>query len=84
MVVGKPSITLLCEAAASVGAAASECVYVGDNPESDVAGAHAAGMHALLVLTGVATSVPDSADLPEHVLPSVVDLAAAFQREPGM
>src|SRR5579864_5146118 len=56
VVVGKPSITLLCEAAASVGVPASDCLYLGDNPEADVAGAHAAGMDALLVLSGVATS----------------------------
>ncbi len=75
VVVGKPSITLLCEAAASVGVPASECLYVGDNPEADVAGAHAAGMAALLVLSGVATSVEECAEPPEHVLPSVADLA---------
>ncbi len=74
VVVGKPSITLLCEAAESVGSPASECLYVGDNPEADVAGAHAAGMDALLVLTGVVTSAAESAARPEHVLPSVADL----------
>jgi HAD superfamily hydrolase (TIGR01450 family) len=78
VVVGKPSITLLCEAAASVDAPASECLYVGDNPEADVGGAHAAGMHALLVLTGVATSADQSTAAPEHVLPSVADLRAHF------
>jgi HAD superfamily hydrolase (TIGR01450 family) len=78
VVVGKPSITLLCEAAASVGAAAGECLYIGDNPEVDVGGAHAAGMDALLVLTGVATSADESAEPPEHVLPSVADLSAVF------
>jgi 4-nitrophenyl phosphatase len=78
VVVGKPSITLLCEAAGSVAQPASACVYVGDNPESDVAGAHAAGMAAALVLTGVATAADASAAAPEHVLPSVADLATMF------
>jgi 4-nitrophenyl phosphatase len=76
VVVGKPSIRLLCEAAASVHQPPSACLYVGDNPEADVAGAHAAGMDALLVLTGVATSADDCPEPPEHVLPSVADLAA--------
>ena len=76
VVVGKPSITLLCEAAESVGASASDCLYVGDNPEADVGGAHAAGMDAMLVLTGVATSANGWAEAPEHVLPSVGDLPA--------
>ncbi|TME24936.1 MAG: HAD-IIA family hydrolase [Chloroflexi bacterium] len=76
VIVGKPSITLLCEAADSVGQPADQCLYVGDNPEADVGGAHAAGMHALLVLTGVASSADESVDdPPEHVLPSVADLA---------
>jgi HAD superfamily hydrolase (TIGR01450 family) len=78
VVVGKPSITLLCEAAESVGSPASECLYVGDNPEADVAGAHAAGMDALLVLTGVATSAAECPEPPEHLLPSVADLCAMF------
>jgi HAD superfamily hydrolase (TIGR01450 family) len=74
VVVGKPSIRLLCEAADSVGQPPSACLYAGDNPEADVAGAHAAGMDALLVLTGVARSVDDGAEPPEYVLPSVADL----------
>lgn len=78
VVVGKPSITLLCEAADSVRAAASDCLYVGDNPEVDIGGAHAAGMSALLVLTGVATSADGAPEAPEYVLPSVADLARAF------
>jgi HAD superfamily hydrolase (TIGR01450 family) len=79
VVVGKPSITLLCEAAESVGSLPADCLYVGDNPEADVGGAHAAGMHALLVLTGVASSVDESLDKPEFVLPSVAALADHFQ-----
>jgi HAD superfamily hydrolase (TIGR01450 family) len=78
VVVGKPSITLLCEAAQSVGVEPSDCLYVGDNPEADIGGAHAAGMHALLVLTGVASSASEVSDAPEHVLASVADLAAIF------
>jgi HAD superfamily hydrolase (TIGR01450 family) len=76
VVVGKPSITLLCEAADSVGEPASACLYVGDNPEADVGGAHAAGMDALLVLSGVARSADECPDTPEHILPSVADLPA--------
>jgi HAD superfamily hydrolase (TIGR01450 family) len=75
VVVGKPSIRLLCEAAESVGERPANCLYVGDNPEADVGGAHAAGMAALLVLTGVASSADGYAEVPEHLLPSVADLA---------
>jgi HAD superfamily hydrolase (TIGR01450 family) len=74
VVVGKPSVTLLLEAAASVGCPPADCIYVGDNPEADVAGAHAAGMHALLVLTGVASSADGWSQKPEFVLESVAYL----------
>jgi 4-nitrophenyl phosphatase len=74
VIVGKPSVTLLHEAADSVGCAPSSCLYIGDNPEADVVGAHAAGMDALLVLTGVATGVDEGVEPPEFVLPSVADL----------
>lgn len=76
VVVGKPSVALLLEAAVSVGHDPGDCLYVGDNPEADIHGAHAAGMDALLVLSGIATSMADAADhRPEHILPSVADLA---------
>jgi 5'-nucleotidase len=78
VVVGKPSITLLCEAAESVSAASPDCLYIGDNPEADIGGAHAAGMAAMLVLTGVATSADVLPEPPELVLASVADLASAF------
>lgn len=75
VIVGKPAATILHQAAQSVGCPPSECLYVGDNCEADVLGAHAAGMHALLVLTGVSRAPDDCADPPEHVLPSVAKLA---------
>jgi HAD superfamily hydrolase (TIGR01450 family) len=78
VVVGKPSITLLLEAAHSIGQSPADCLYAGDNLEADVAGAHAADMDALLVLTGVSSGAEESPDAPEHVLPSVADLKAIF------
>lgn len=74
VVIGKPSVTLLHEAADSVNQPPEACLYIGDNPEADVVGAHAAGMDALLVLTGVAAGAEECVDPPEHVLPSVADL----------
>lgn len=80
-IVGKPSATILHEAAQSLGVPASDCLYVGDNPEADIVGAHAAGMDALLVLSGVATDAEACAESPEHVLPSVADLVDTFRDE---
>lgn len=78
VIVGKPSVKLLVEAAESVGCAPSRCLYVGDNPEADVMGAHAAGMGSLLVLTGVASAAEECIEPPEHVLPSVAGLQRFF------
>ena len=66
-------MTLLHEAAETIGQPPEACLYVGDNPEADIVGAHAAGMDAALVLTGVATTADESVDAPEHILPSVAD-----------
>jgi HAD superfamily hydrolase (TIGR01450 family) len=80
VVVGKPSATILCEADQSVGQPPSACLNEGDNAEADVVGAHAAGMHALLVRTGVEATAVVPGHRPEHVLPSVADLALAFDQ----
>jgi 4-nitrophenyl phosphatase len=79
VVIGKPAVTILHQAANSVGCRPSECLYVGDNCEADVAGAHAAGMDALLVLTGVARAAADCAEPPEHTLASVAELAVLLR-----
>jgi HAD superfamily hydrolase (TIGR01450 family) len=80
VVVGKPSITIVQEAVASVGQPASECLLVGDNIEADVIAAHTAGLPALLVWTGVSTQADLAASgvTVEHVADSVEALATAF------
>ncbi|MBV9356334.1 MAG: HAD-IA family hydrolase, partial [Chloroflexi bacterium] len=74
VVVGKPSVTILLEAAESIGRPPHECLYIGDNPEADIGGAHAAGMDALLVLTGVASTAEECPEPPQYVLPSIAEL----------
>jgi len=80
VIVGKPSITIVQEAVASVGQPAGECLFVGDNIEADVVAAHTAGLPALLVWTGVSTPADLAASgvQVEHVEESVAALAAAF------
>lgn len=48
-VVGKPAPRLFESACAALGAAAERAVMVGDNPQTDVAGAEALGLQAILV-----------------------------------
>ncbi|MEM2141695.1 MAG: HAD-IIA family hydrolase [Candidatus Thorarchaeota archaeon] len=50
--VGKPMPEIFVECARSLGHAPQECVMVGDNPNSDVAGGRAAGMMTVLVDRG--------------------------------
>jgi 4-nitrophenyl phosphatase len=52
---GKPERFFFEELCRRLGVAPSRCVLVGDNLESDIAGAKGIGMRAALVLTGVAT-----------------------------
>ncbi len=77
VVVGKPSVTIVHEAVASVGCAPEACLFVGDNLDADVGAAHAAGLDALLVLSGVTDEreLGQSGLSVEHVLPSVAELA---------
>ena len=53
-VIGKPAPAMFRAILDAAGSAPAETVVVGDNPDSDVAGAHRAGVAAILVLTGVA------------------------------
>jgi 4-nitrophenyl phosphatase len=53
-VIGKPSPAMFTAILEASGIGAGEAVVVGDNPDADVAGAHRAGIAAILVLTGVA------------------------------
>jgi HAD superfamily hydrolase (TIGR01458 family) len=52
VVLGKPSADFFIEAAAELGLTPSECVMIGDDAETDVAAAVAAGMEGILVQTG--------------------------------
>jgi HAD superfamily hydrolase (TIGR01450 family) len=53
-VVGKPSPAMFEAIAEAAAIGVDESVVVGDNPDSDVIGAHRAGCSVILVLTGVA------------------------------
>lgn len=73
---GKPAADFFAAAVASLGCAREAAVMVGDDAESDVAGALAAGLHGVLVRTGKYRDGDEDAIDPA---PSAVvdDLAAA-------
>ncbi len=74
--VGKPSPEFFSAALSSLGAAPERTVVVGDDLESDVAGAQAAGMRGVLVRTGKfrASDLDGSSIRPDAVLDSLADL----------
>jgi 4-nitrophenyl phosphatase len=81
VIVGKPSITIVEEAVASVGLAPADCLFVGDNIETDVLAAHTVGVPALLVWSGVSTPADLAASgvQVEHIAETVGALADAFK-----
>jgi 4-nitrophenyl phosphatase len=70
-VIGKPAPAMFEAILESSGVPAGEAVVVGDNPAADVAGAHRAGIAAILVLTGVAT-VESAAALAGDEVPDAI------------
>ena len=61
--IGKPEAVFFRELCRRLGVDPTRCVLVGDNPESDIAGARGVGMKTILTLTGIVTPA-DLATLP--------------------
>ena len=76
IMIGKPSPRMFHLALQCVGEKARNAVMVGDQLETDVAGASKAGVHTVLVLTGVETreTIKDSKIKPEMVVDTVDNL----------
>jgi 4-nitrophenyl phosphatase len=68
---GKPERFFFLELCRRVGAEPARCVLVGDNLESDIAGARGVGMKTVLVLTGV-SSREEARRLPATLRPDWV------------
>ncbi len=75
---GKPSAEFFAAALASTGVPASEAAVVGDDLESDVGGAQAAGMRGILVRTGKFRDgdLERTGVRPDAVVGSIADLPA--------
>jgi HAD superfamily hydrolase (TIGR01458 family) len=76
--VGKPSPSFFAAALSSLGVSASAAAVVGDDLESDVGGAQAAGMRGILVRTGKfrAEELARAAGSPDAVIDSLAELPA--------
>ncbi|HEY63154.1 MAG TPA: HAD-IIA family hydrolase [Caldilineae bacterium] len=75
--IGKPNPYIFQEAVARLGTPVATTAMVGDRLYTDIAGARAAGLVAILVLSGETTpeDLKDAADRPDLVFPSVRELA---------
>ncbi|GLY05301.1 HAD hydrolase-like protein [Actinoplanes sp. NBRC 101535] len=80
-VLGKPSTDFFTMAAGSLGLAPADCLVVGDDATTDIAGGRAAGLRTVQVRTGKyadqqAEALPTVAD---HTIDSVADLPALLR-----
>lgn len=74
-IIGKPSAAFYTQACASMGVSPAETVMIGDDIESDVGGAQAAGLRAILVETGKFTPHDlERGIVPDAVAPSIASL----------
>ena len=81
LIFGKPAAAFFLAATERLGVAASEILMVGDDIESDIAGAQSAGMQAALVRTGKFRSLDlDGPVKPDVVFDSVADLPDWWER----
>lgn len=85
LVAGKPDEPLYLMCAERLGVDPSRVLAIGDRLETDIAGAHRAGMDSLLVLTGV-HGVRDAVAAPPESRPTWVarDLRALIQDVDGL
>jgi HAD superfamily hydrolase (TIGR01458 family) len=81
VVTGKPSRAFFAAALARLGAGADEAVMVGDDIESDVLAAQAAGVTGVLVRTGkyLPQTHRSASGSPDHVIDSFADLPALLR-----
>lgn len=80
LVVGKPSPHIVEVALDQLGRPASQCLMVGDRPETDILMGYRAGMVTALVLTGVGRrqDLAHAPAQPDYVLESIAEIPALF------
>lgn len=76
LLMGKPELPMYNEAARKLGLEPKDISFIGDRLDTDVEGANKAGMHSILVLSGVAKKedLQSSAVQPDMVVDSIHDL----------
>jgi HAD superfamily hydrolase (TIGR01662 family) len=76
----KPHPTIFQMALNCVGVKPQEAVFVGDDPEADIAGAQAAGLHAVLRYSARQTRMLDSVIVPDARIVTLTELPFILDR----
>ena len=77
---GKPDPAPFLEACRQLGAPAAATVFVGDDPDCDIAGAHAVGMKTIWLPARVAPQAARAAERADVIVASLADVPAAATR----
>ncbi len=82
LVMGKPQPTMFHVALERLGGTPANALVIGDRLETDIAGAHAAGLHSILVLTGISqrSELDTTPHQPDDVFDDLPAVQAAWQR----
>ena len=85
MTFGKPGPIMYEQALQRLGGTKANTAMVGDRLSTDIAGAVAAGLRSILVLTGISSreDISDSPYKPDFVFEDITELAAALSRVPA-
>lgn len=83
-IIGKPGPIVFREAVKRLGGDSAGVVMVGDRLSTDIYGAKAAGLRAILVLTGISTREEAAAGpiQPDYIFADITELAAFLTQEP--
>lgn len=74
----KPDAAMFRRAADKLGVGTADCLFVGDSPEADILGAHAAGMRTAWFSSGLAWAVAPAAP-PGHTIHALLDVLAIVE-----
>ncbi len=77
---GKPDAAPFLDACRQLGVAPAATVFVGDDPDCDIAGAHAVGMKTIWLPARVAPQTARPAELADVIVASLADVPAAATR----
>ena len=85
MTFGKPGRDQYEQRCSGSGGTKANTAMVGDRLSTDIAGAVAAGLRSILVLTGISSreDISDSPYKPDFVFEDITELAAALSRVPA-